>query len=233
MRPAVRASTQRRRLRLGVVLVLVRGRSGRSSVIRCRRAPARPGSDLRALARCRKPVVGEPVDRHRAPSARPGDPDADLERDLADVIYLRRSQPAPTSPARTASRSTTRRPRRAAPRGSSCRSVLVDARRPVTSSWAERAARRRDDLPLAVIRPPIHSTSALRTVAIYAITSTRRSAGDSRPSWSSTSRSARIETSSWSSVGSRVVSRCSQRPGASSVISTRLSACLPAKRISS
>ena len=50
---------------------------------------------------------------------------------------------------------------------------------------------------------------------------------------SSTSRSARIETSSWSSVGSRVVSRCSHSPGASSVISTRLPWCLPAKRISS
>ena len=66
------------------------------------------------------------------------------------------------------------------------------------------------------MNPPIHSTSALRTIGIYAITSTRRSAGESRPSWSSTSRSARIDTSSWSSVGSRVVSRWSQSPGASS-----------------
>ena len=39
---------------------------------------------------------------------------------------------------------------------------------------------------------------------------------------------ARMETSTWSSVGSRVVSRWSHSPGASSVISTRLSWCLPA-----
>ena len=36
--------------------------------------------------------------------------------------------------------------------------------------------------PSPSMRPPIHSTSALRTVGIYAITSTRRSAGESRPS---------------------------------------------------
>src|SRR5215204_5554879 len=67
-----------------------------------------------------------------------------------------------------------------------------------------------------------------------AMTSTRRaSAGRSCPSSRSTSRSARIETSSWSSEGSRVVSRCSHRPGASSVIRSLLSVCLPAKRITS
>ena len=42
-----------------------------------------------------------------------------------------------------------------------------------------------------------------------------------------------METSIWSSVGSRVVSRWSQSPGASSAINTRLPWCLPAKRISS
>ena len=49
----------------------------------------------------------------------------------------------------------------------------------------------------------------------------------------STSFSARIETSSWSRLGSRVVSRCSQSPGASRILSARLSECFPAKRISS
>ena len=65
------------------------------------------------------------------------------------------------------------------------------------------------------------------------MTSTLRSSGVDPALERSTSRSARIETSTWSSVGSRVVSRCSQSPGASSVIRTRLSECLPAKRISS
>ena len=50
------------------------------------------------------------------------------------------------------------------------------------------------------------------------MTSTRSSLARFPSRWS-TSRSARIETSSWSSVGSRVVSRCSHMPGASSVIS--------------
>ena len=50
---------------------------------------------------------------------------------------------------------------------------------------------------------------------------------------SSTSRSAWIDTSTWSSVGSRVVSDCSHRPGASSVRTTGFCGCFPPKRITS
>ena len=62
-------------------------------------------------------------------------------------------------------------------------SVLVDARLP--GHLELREARRvvvETILPSPSMKPPIHSTSAVRIVAIYAITSTRRSAGASRPS---------------------------------------------------
>src|SRR5262249_45734260 len=89
-------------------------------------------------------------------------------------------------------------------------------------------------------RPSDISTSSIADTSFvsrgrpsYAITSTFRSFGSCDPSSARTSLRARIETSIWSSEGCRVVSRCSQRPGASSVIKTRFSWCLPAKRISS
>ena len=89
--------------------------------------------------------------------------------------------------------------------------------------------------PAPRARFPSHTTSASRTIrgmeGSYAITSTLRAASCSDGSPASRPRTfsiARIETSIWSSVGSRVVSRWSHRPGASNVISTRLSWCLPA-----
>src|SRR5207244_4259417 len=111
--------------------------------------------------------------------------------------------------------------------------ILVRAALPRDLELGQLPARRADDLALAVEErsDPFDLDSPFG--CHYAITSTRRSAGASRPSRSNTSRSARMETSSWSRVGSRVVRRCSHRPGASAVISTRFSACLPAKRISS
>ena len=68
-------------------------------------------------------------------------------------------------------------------------------------------------------RLPCQTTSARRSVAIRRSPPREMFAADVLER-SSTSRSARIETSSWSSVGSRVVSRCSHSPGASSVIKT-------------
>ena len=93
--------------------------------------------------------------------------------------------------------------------------------------------------PVPRARFPSQDTSASRTIRGMLRPSPRPcgrracSAGDSLASRRRTSSIARIETSTWSSDGSRVVSRCSQSPGASSVISTRLSWCLPAYRISS
>src|SRR5256885_1109397 len=84
-----------------------------------------------------------------------------------------------------------------------------------------------------LLRLAVGALELLDELFHQAITSTRSAPRVSPFSSSSTSRRARIETSSWSSVGSRVVSRCSQSPGASSFITSRLSVCLPAKRINS
>ena len=134
---------------------------------------------------------------------------------------------------RAPSRSTRRAPRRSAPRGSSCRRARPRSAPPRD---AERRRRRRSSSSRSCRSPrsrlPLPGDLCRRSVATTP--SPPREARSPRTfSSSSTSRSARIETSSWSSVGSRVVSRCSHSPGASSVIRHRLSWCLPAKRISS
>ena len=88
-------------------------------------------------------------------------------------------------------------------------------------------------LPSPSIRPPIHSTSTCLCVAIYAITSTRRSAGVSAPR-DPTPHEARESRPRAGRAPARASSIFAARgPGASRIISARLSACLPAKRISS
>ncbi len=123
-------------------------------------------------------------------------------------------------------------PRRSAPRGSSSRSAPRRApptRRRVGPNAPLGASA---IVPLPLIRSPCHTTFALRCVAIRP--SPPHVCLPAEPSLELEHFPQRpIDTSSWSSVGSRVVRRCSQRPGASSVISTRLSECRPAKRISS
>ena len=97
--------------------------------------------------------------------------------------------------------------------------LVLGARLPRDAEPAERAARRRVDRAGALEQAAVPGDLCHPLRCHYAITSTR----DGSPgtfSSASTSLSARIETSSWSSVGSRVVSRCSHSPGASSVISS-------------
>ena len=143
-------------------------------------------------------------------------PTSRLERDLRADLHAppARAAGADQAVGERHREARTRAPQRAAPRGSSCRRRRRRlATSSVTSSSGELAA-----VVVTIVPAPSMQASdpldlGFACVDIYAITSTRRSAGVSRPSRSSTSRSARIETSSWSSVGSRVVSRCSQRPG--------------------
>ena len=104
------------------------------------------------------------------------------------------------------------------------RPAHADARRTRRSSSSRSS-------PLPSIRLPVPGHVCPASVAMsllrrrkvdrvrYAMHFDALRVGVRRPRGASTSRSARIETSSWSSVGSRVVSRCSQSPGASSVIS--------------
>ena len=99
------------------------------------------------------------------------------------------------------------------------RAAAVDEARPATSRLLGDRLPYAEPLSYAValrqrLQPGCCATwlQPGRTTFGLAIISTRSSARG-RSSSSSTSRSARIETSSWSSDGSRVVSRCSHRPG--------------------
>src|SRR5581483_310334 len=190
--------------------------------------------ELRPLCDLAKLVVRDlAVDLDGRRQLRADDPDADLEADGGGRLDLERLPAAADETGGERHREARSvRGGEELLRARQAR-LLVRASRPRHLELGQLAARRGDDLALAVEEgaDPLDLDSPFR--CHYAITSTRRSAGASRPSRSRTSRSARIETSSWSSVGSRVVRRCSHRPGASAVMSKRFSLCFPANRMSS